>query len=273
MTLKKDTVTQPFSDSSKNMNKSLDMKSKKLKTAKKYVSSPLSKPPLEANPWGSEKYSHLPLNDPFNINFTKETSQKNKYGRYGISISKNMRSSINQLDNNLKIVEQSNKLNDNLQCINRDITKNYLLRKDIADTNFPLIQEEYCLSPLTEHTNDDWLPCGLPSYFNPRKASNMHHGEKVDHWIKNLPYWSLNGNEINVQCYNNEYDLDWEEIEFDNVNYNTHRPVIDLIDWEDIVFFQSKKLDALVRKGYMQEKQVVDIVYDMEYNDYPPGYI
>lgn len=267
MTLNKDTVPQPFFEYSKNISKSFDMKGKKLKAAKKYVSSPLAKPPLEVGPCDNERPSQSAINDTYSDNFKMGNLQNPNYDIPGIS---NSKPDATHYSTDIKLIDHANAFGSNFVWINREASRNYPQRNSIIDNNFPLLQDDYYLSPLTEQSSDGWLPCGLPSYFNPRKASNMHHGEKVDHWIKNLPYWSSNGNAINVECYNNEYDLDWEEIEFEDLNCVAQKPFIDLIDWEDIVFFQSKKLDALVRKGYMQEKQPIDFIPTVEFNEYSP---
>ncbi|CEP64054.1 Pfs1p LALA0_S10e01200g [Lachancea lanzarotensis] len=94
----------------------------------------------------------------------------------------------------------------------------------------------------------------FPSYFNPRSATNMPHQEKVSKWIENVPTFVASSGHWQSDCYGVEFDLDWEEQEFDFATSDQHDdPIMTKISFntaDEILHLQSKRLDTLVRKLY-----------------------
>ncbi|CCE61611.1 hypothetical protein TPHA_0A05370 [Tetrapisispora phaffii CBS 4417] len=98
---------------------------------------------------------------------------------------------------------------------------------------------------------------GLPSFFNPRMASNMSHREKVNEWLDNIPCANLNKTDFYYfnkysGMYNNVglYSLNWEEEIFEK-DYKS----LNLMTNEDLILYQAKKIDTLIRKNYHREKE------------------
>ncbi|SCU86558.1 LAFA_0E01574g1_1 [Lachancea sp. 'fantastica'] len=96
----------------------------------------------------------------------------------------------------------------------------------------------------------------FPSYFNPRSATNMPHQEKVNKWIENVPTFVASGGDWQSNCYSVEFDVDWEEQEFDLANLDQHQnhdPTLTTFSFntaDEILHLQAKRLDTLVRKVY-----------------------
>lgn len=109
----------------------------------------------------------------------------------------------------------------------------------------------------------------FPSFFNPRTASNMPHKEKVNNWIENIPIFEVEEGMWESECYNTEYNLNWEEEEFDcqaldfekrrfqNQTTKTNKNPYANATNDELLQLQAKKLDTLVRKLYLLEKDPV----------------
>lgn len=85
----------------------------------------------------------------------------------------------------------------------------------------------------------------FPDTFNPRKESNMHHTDKVNKWIINVPnipldnegkYWENNCYDPTIASADNYEDEKTEEMDISN----------DI----DVLEFQSRKITFLVNKAY-----------------------
>ncbi|QEU58631.1 Pfs1 [Kluyveromyces lactis] len=89
---------------------------------------------------------------------------------------------------------------------------------------------------------------GFPSYFNPRQAKNMPHGEKVERWMENLPiYFEESEQMTHTDCFNISDDSEfWEEDEFDNELDDG----IALTNSVEIIFLQQRRITALINKLY-----------------------
>ena len=95
--------------------------------------------------------------------------------------------------------------------------------------------------------------CSLPSYFNPRMSTNMSHKEKVNNWIDKIQIFEIQEDLWSNNCFNIDYSRDFEEVEFDEDKKKQRDN--DILNFEEILFLQSKKIDCLVRKMYDKEDE------------------
>lgn len=126
----------------------------------------------------------------------------------------------------------------------------------IGSENIPsrIFNDQICIFPgspvIHEHYSTESFPiaCTFPPYFNPRAASNMPHGEKVQQWMEELPILWDNENYFKHDCYSVDLDTDWEEDEFDvPSSFVVPR---NLFTTDEILQFQLKRVTTLVRKLY-----------------------
>ncbi|AQZ12222.1 PFS1 (YHR185C) [Zygosaccharomyces parabailii] len=112
----------------------------------------------------------------------------------------------------------------------------------------------------------------FPSFFNPRTAQNMPHGEKVNNWIESIPVFEVDEESWKSECYDSNFPLDWEEEEFDapllaesnRISFATH---------DELLFLQAKKFETAIRRLYRLEKEPnvpqTDFLVDSEsFSDY-----
>lgn len=88
----------------------------------------------------------------------------------------------------------------------------------------------------------------LPANFNPRKESNMHHREKVDKWIIQVPTYpsSTYGRQWDNSCYNPTIGL--------SDHYEDEEPVsFDFSNSRDVIEFQSRVITFLFNRDYYQD--------------------
>ncbi|KAH3899309.1 uncharacterized protein SCODWIG_01415 [Saccharomycodes ludwigii] len=123
----------------------------------------------------------------------------------------------------------------------------------------------------------DFAYQSFPSYFNPRAASNMPSKEKVVHWMESVPIYQVAENIWENDCYSVETNLDWEEVKFDEEIedlFKTH--YCSLVSQEDIIQFQCKRVDTLVKKLYALTDKTMQkyeedndaVYYDNNDNDF-----
>ncbi|KAL3230969.1 Prospore formation at selected spindle poles protein 1 [Nakaseomyces bracarensis] len=87
--------------------------------------------------------------------------------------------------------------------------------------------------------------------FNPREEKNMSAKDKVDNWIENNIVTSHGNNYAGA-----EISLDWEENEFDYPETELFpKETNKVIDYQDIIYLQCRKIDSLVRKAYSNERK------------------
>lgn len=97
----------------------------------------------------------------------------------------------------------------------------------------------------------------FPSYFNPRTATNMPHGEKVNKWIENVPVFNVSGDLWESDCYSINDNVDWEEEEFDFGLAHKHEHFsFSLATADEVLYLQAKRVDTLVRKMYALSSEV-----------------
>lgn len=104
--------------------------------------------------------------------------------------------------------------------------------------------------------------CSLPTTFDSKAVPNMSHREKVNNWIDLVPVRLNQCGSQNIDCFTTDYPLEYEELEFDMVKYHTPKrgAKFSFPSTDDLLEFQSRKIDCLVRKIYSLES-------DDEYED------
>lgn len=127
----------------------------------------------------------------------------------------------------------------NISAINRYQQVNF-------QNDFKIIEDNSPLSP------------GLPSEFNPRAAKDMSVRDKVKKWIDDIPLYEAPNDVWKNNCFQSDYSLNWEEIEFDNKDSlnDGKEQHISLVSSDELLYLQSKKIDSLVRLVYTLEEEV-----------------
>lgn len=100
----------------------------------------------------------------------------------------------------------------------------------------------------------------FPPFFNPRTASNMPHKEKVNNWIENIPVFEVESGVWTSNCYDSNYSINWEEIEFDNPPKDNS---LSFVTHDELLYLQAKKFESLVRRFYRSDQELADSQRDV----------
>lgn len=102
---------------------------------------------------------------------------------------------------------------------------------------------------------DDGNP--LPATFDAKAVPNMSHRDKVNCWIDMVPFSTVGDNKNNTGLMSDDYTLDYEEMEFDLNKLTTgkHGVQFSFPTKDDLLEFQSRRIDCLVRKIYSLENE------------------